>query len=155
MSEQIYAGLGRTILASAARTTSTNSGNLRDTTGGIPASDAIAVILNVTALTGAGPAVTLDVWVDTSPDGGTTWFEAFKFANVPTSTISLRIDSRSNGIGSTAVGTVSTVTTTGTAALNTNTVLARDQRVRWEILGATSAGSATFAVYAIVMPPTR
>ena len=154
MPSQTYFGQP-TILAAGgtARTTSSQTANLKDTANQIPASDAVAFILNVTALSGAGAAVNLDVWIDTSWDGATTWMTAYKFTRVTTSTATLRIDTRTNGKGLGEVGSQESVITYTTGALNTNTVLAADQRVRWEIGGASSLGSATFGVFALSIPP--
>lgn len=150
MPKSIYRGQGITLLASSARTTSTNSGNLKDTAAAIPASEAVAFLLSVTANAGGG-APLLDVSIDTSPDGGTTWFLAYKFAQVTTSAGLRRINVRTTGIGIAEAGTEASVALTTTAATSNNTVLSPDVRVRWELTGAASP-SATFAVFAIAMP---
>lgn len=153
MPKSIAYGQPTIVLASAARTTSSNSGSLKDTANVIPVSDSVALYLNVTALTGAGPAVTFECWVDTSVDGGTTWFTAYKWTSVTTSTATRRITCRTNGIGPAENGWECNAATSVTAVTTSNTVLAADHRIRWEINGATSAGTATFAVYALAQPP--
>ena len=152
MAQGFNTGIPFVLLASAARTTSTNSGNLKDTSTSCPVSDSLTFILNVTALAGNGTAPTLDVWIDTSWDGGTTWLTAYKFTRVSTSTATLRIDTRDTGLGVTEAGVQTSVITSTTGAVNSNTIIARDCRVRWEILAAYS-GSATFGVFGLAMPP--
>jgi hypothetical protein len=155
MAKSLFRGQAIQLLAAAARTTSSNSGNLRDTVGNIPASEAIAFLINVTTLTIAGPspAAALDVWIDTSPDGGTTWFLAYKFAQITSSTAARRLNVRTTGIGIAEAGTEASVATSVTAATSNNTVLSPDIRVRWEITGGTNSASSNFGVWAIAMPP--
>jgi len=154
MAKANYRGQAIQLLAAAARTTSSNSGNLRDTTGNIPASEAVVFLVNVTTLTTSGPptAAALDVWIDTSPDGGTTWFLAYKFAQITSSTAARRLNVRTTGIGIAEAGTEASVATSVTSATSNNTVLSPDIRVRWEITGGTNSSS-NFGVWAIVMPP--
>ena len=155
MAKANYRGQAIQLLAAAARTTSSNSGNLINTSGNIPASEAVVFLINVTTLTIAGtsPAAALDVWIDTSPDGGTTWFLAYKFAQITSSTAARRMNVRTTGIGIAEAGTEASVATSVTTATVNNTVLAPDIRVRWEITGGTSAASSNFGVWAICMPP--
>lgn len=152
MAKSLYRGQAIQLLAAAARTTSSNSGNLRDTTGNIPASEAITFLLNVTTLAGNSSPV-LDVSIDHSPDGGTTWFEAFHFAQVTSSTAARRLNVRTTGIGIAEAGTEASVALTATAALSNNMVLGPDVRVRWEINGVTTGATSNFGVWAIAMPP--
>lgn len=152
MGKSLFRGQGVNLLASAARTTSSNSGNLKDTVNGLPACDAMALYLSVTALTGNQGVPVLDVWLDTSPDGGTTWFTAYKWSRVTSSTAVRRIDARTTGLGVTEAGLENNAAaSTGTCWANT--VLTNDIRVRWEETGANFSNSATFSVWAICMPP--
>jgi len=153
MSQQLYAGLGIPLLASAARTTSSNSGNLKDTTTNLPIGDAVSLYLDVTALAGTGGAPRLDVWIDTSPDGGTTWLLAYKFTQVSSSTATYRIDTRTTGLGAGEAAAQTSVVSSTTGSVPTSTVLTRDFRIRWETTGSNSGLTSTFAVFAIVMPP--
>lgn len=153
MAHALYRGQPIELLAAAARTTSSNSGNLKDTAANIPASEAVVFLVNVTALAGTGGAPVLDVWVDTSPDGGTTWFTAFKFAQITTSTAARRLNVRTTGIGIAEAGTEASVATSVTSATSNNTVLAPDIRVRWETSGSNAGLTSTFGVWAIAMPP--
>ena len=153
-------GLSRTIMASAARTTSSNSGNLKDTTISVPvASHNLAIHFNWTAFTVAAsaPGSALNrFYVESSPDGGTTWLPAWRSTDFTTSTGD-RVAYFKNGyalmeygdelmLGQTQVGTTS-------ARIATQYPLTRDVRVRWDIgivgAAAVSAGvTVTFAVYA-------
>ena len=141
------------VLAAAARTTSSNSGNLRGTTGNIPVADALALHLLWTTLSGFGGAITLDVWVEDSPDGGTTWIPAYKFTQATTSAGSLRINTRTTGLGITEAGAIATTTSNATTAINGNTVLSPDHRIRWELAGGNSSFSSNFAVFAVAVAP--
>ncbi len=149
-----YRGQAIQLLAAAARTTSSNSGNLRDAVGNIPVSDACTFLLNGTTLTMlGGQGAFLDVWIDTSPDGGTTWFLAYKFAQVTSSTYARRLNVRTTGLGIAEAGTEASIPLTLTTATSNNTVLSPDVRVRWEITGGTVGASANFGVWVIAMPP--
>ena len=46
----------------------------------LPLADSYAFVLNVTAITGTSP--TLDVALQVTPDGGTTWFDWLRWAEV-------------------------------------------------------------------------
>lgn len=148
MAGQLFNGIPVPLVSSAARTSSGNSGNLKNTATNIPIFNAAAIILDVTAQSGTSP--TLDVSIETSVDGGTTWYTAFMYAQITTSTPQIRLDIRDTGIGFTEVGAVTTITSSVTTAINQNTVLTADNRVRWQI-GGTSP-SYTFAVWGIFAP---
>lgn len=141
----MFAGQGVTLLASAARTTSSSTANLKDGTANLPISDACAVILDVTANTGAAP--TLDAQIDTSPDGGTTWFKAYGFTQITGSTGTRRLDIRPGGIGLGESAAENSIA--GTGQLKVNTPLTRDIRVTWTLTLTTSV---TFGVYLLAMP---
>src|SRR5438552_10356644 len=82
-------GMPMTLVASAARTTSSNSGNLKDTTTPWPTSDNYSICLNVTAYSyapGTTGAQGFDVYIDQLLGDGTTWVRAQKFATITTST---------------------------------------------------------------------
>lgn len=80
---------------------------------------------------------TLDVAIEVSPDGGTTWFKRFGFTQI-TADITEAIDVVFSRIG--CAGAISTVTfnstTLLTGALNANCVMPRHFRVSYQ--GATS-----------------
>jgi hypothetical protein len=151
MAKSLYRGMPVTLVASGARTSSSNSGNLKDTVNALPVGDAVSLILNVTAHT-ADASPNFDCYFDISPDGGTTWIATEKFASVTGSTGTQVIQFRQSGIGAVeAASQAWTMTTTGSIAVATNTVVPPDHRVRWVIAG-TGTTTATFAVYAVVQP---
>lgn len=157
MSDTLVRGIPITVLASAARTTSSNSGNLNNTTANIYTARAISWYLDVTANAGDDAGTNgLQVYLDTSPDGGTTWLNFGKFARVTSSTGTRVINMRPTGIGAVeAASEASVFSTTTSVAVATNTVLAPDNRVRWTLgsgTGASVTPTATFAVYAIHQP---
>jgi hypothetical protein len=144
MPAALFNGIPIPLVASAAMTTSSNSGNLKNTALAFPVCDAATIILDVTSLTG-GFGATLDVDIQTSPDGGTTWYTAYEFANVSTSTAQRRLNIRDTGIGQTEAGTEGDIKTV--AAINANVVMTQDIRIRWR--PNTSGAAATFAVWGI------
>lgn len=157
MPSSLFYGKPTTILASAARTTSSNSGNLKGTTSDFHIAGALAFYVNVTAFEGDDAATTgIQVYLDHSPDGGTTWLNFGKFARITTSTGTRVINMRPTGIGAVeAASEASVFSTTTSVAVATNVPLTEDRRVRWEIgnnTGATVPSSATFAVYCIEQP---
>lgn len=145
---QLFNGLPVTLVTSAARTTSSNTGNLKNSTANFPVCEAAAIILDVTALSGSGN--TLDVTIETSPDGGTTWYTGYEFAQISSSTGTRRLDLRDTGIGVTEVGNEADIATR--AAIKTNTVLSPDIRIAWYHKASVTTPSATFAVYGIFQP---
>lgn len=104
-------GLRETLVASAARTASGDSGPL----SGWGAAKTIRAQLNVTAASGTTPA--LDVVIEDSLDGGSTW---------------------------NAVATFAQKTTTGREVVSITAAFSDLLRVRWTIAGTTP--SFTFAV---------
>ncbi len=141
------------VVASAAVTTSSQTANLKNTTGQILAGDAVDLWLNCTnnaASAGAQVAVYLDI----SPDNGTTWLAAEKFATVTLSTGTAVIHFRPTGIGAVEAASFQwSQTTTGSTHVVNNIVLPPDQRIRYELINDGHGGSsATFAVYAITQP---
>lgn len=139
---------GNTLLASASRSTSSNTGNIRDTAQFVQFGDGMALYTVVSALAnsgGAGP--TLDIYFETSPDFGTTWFLSQHFAQISSSTASRRIDFRITGPGLKESAVEDSIISTTTTVVKQNTVHALEQRVRWVF---SSGASATFGVWSIV-----
>jgi hypothetical protein len=129
------------LVASATRTTSGNTGNLKDTSANLPLCDSMSIYLDVTAQT----AAQLYVYLETSVDGGTTWYTAVGFSIISASTGTRRLDWHT-GTGWAEVGAEGSATYT--VQNKTNTPLTRDVRVAWNIVGT----SVTFAVWAICTP---
>lgn len=141
------------LVASAARTTSSNSGNLKDTAANLPLCESMAVYLSVTAL----DVTELYVYIETSPDGGTTWFTAGDFkplsGGIATGSTAVRRIDWHGGLFAGEVATEQSASysfggVSSAIATIGNTPLTRDVRVSWNILGTT----ATFSVWAICVP---
>jgi len=143
------------VVVSAAVTTSTNTGNLRtaaSTVGNaIPLVDAVTLILDVTAYTGTAGPNTVLIYVDSSPDGGTTWYPVICFGQVSTSTDIQRLEFRPIGVGpNEAASLIRTGTTIITTTASTQTtVLSPDHRVRTSFASGASGQSITYAIWAI------
>ncbi len=138
------------VIASAAVTLSTNSGNLKNTAGAIPLCDAVTLVLDVTAYTGTVSPNIATIYIDSSPDGGTTWYPSINFAPVTTSTDIQRWEGRTIGVGPNEAATlvrIGTAITTASATIN-NTVLSPDHRVRTIFASGASTQSITFAIWA-------
>jgi len=147
MAGMLFNGIPIPLVASGAKTTSSDTGNLKNTSLAFPISQAATIILDVTALAGVS-GVTLDVDIQTSPDAGTTWYTAYEFANVASSTAQRRLNIRNTGIGITEVGTEGDIKTA--AAIKDNTIMTQDIKVRWRPNG--SGATTTFAVWGIFEP---
>jgi len=137
--------VGKTVLASAARTTSSNSGTLLNTSGQLPLTPAhVRLVLSCTAFTGTG----LDVCIEHSPDGGTTWFMHSAFAQV-TAAAERELRFKTYHAGGDAAAEQS-VALAGGADANDGSIF-RDHRITWSFTGTT----ATFAVFAAISPVDR
>ena len=136
MAVQLSAGIGRTILTnSGAITASSATPNLRNiVAGGIPACEAVDILLSVTANTGTnssnGPNF---IELQTSPDGGTTWYTFWRSVNITTSTVTQRTSLRTNGIGANEAAATTVGVNTATATLTQNCCITQDQRVVWTL----------------------
>lgn len=135
-----------TISASSAKSASGNSGiiNLGTLMGG--GVDSAQFILNVTA--SSGPT-TLDVYLQHSPDAGTTWYDFVHFTQVGAVATSIQsaLWTRRNNDGTAGTGVI----VTGDAALAAAKVLAgpiADNyfRAKWVIVGT----SYTFSLIGIL-----
>lgn len=153
----------RTVVASSARTTSSNSGNLKDTTTDFAAmARTLTLHFQVTAYTVSGSKATGQArfYVDSSPDGGTTWMTTAIPIAVTTSTAERVItfrNGRPDGVNNIDGMLLAPVTPAGTttAQLASLYPLAADKRIRWELGDGSAAGngiSCTFAVYASADP---
>lgn len=131
----------QTIVSSAARTATGNSGALE-----LPLADCYAFILDTAAGTGTSP--TMDVAVQVTVDDGTTWYTAYRFAQATTAAAIRRLNVQGM-LGRGEAGTEAAIAATG-GALNANTVLTRKYRILWTIGGTNP--SFTFAVHLISQP---
>jgi hypothetical protein len=105
----------QTVVASAARTTSSDSGALAGY--GVPSR--LRAQLNVTAASGSTP--TLDVVIEDTVDGGTTW---------------------------NTIGTFAQKITTGREVIGVSIPFTETLRVRWTIGGATPSFTFSVNIYA-------
>jgi hypothetical protein len=136
-------GSVQVISASSAKTTSGNSGTLSLGKG---SSDAAIFFLNVTA---SSAPTTLDVYLQTSPDAGTIWFDFARFAQVGAVSTSIQALqwSRRNSDGTQGTQVI----VTGDAALAASKVINGPIvdsffRAKWVIAGT----SYTFSLTAIL-----
>jgi len=128
---------GSTVAASASGTGTT-----------LPLADSYAFILDVGTITGTSP--TFDVCIQTSPDGGTTWYDWWRFAQVTAAGQRRLIVQPIQGRGE--AGSEAAITSNGTGALNANApIQAAQARVHIQV-GGTSPSAATLKVWLIASP---
>lgn len=141
--------------------------SLKDTASNLPLCDSATFILDVTqnasataAQGGTAAAPVVNVYIDTSPDNGTTWFPAYAFVQVTASANQQRIDVRTDGVGLSEVGAISslalgtgTTVSSVTSSISQNTVVTRDLRVR--IKAAAQVNTFACAVWGIFSPVGR
>lgn len=131
----------RIVVADSARTSTDNSGTLKDTAQSLPMYPAnIVLILDCDTVTGTSP--TLDLTFEMSPDGGTTWFVHSAFTQV---TAAAELVARfRNYVGPGDAAIEGTESGAGTFI---NCPYGQDHRFQWTIGGTNP--SFTFAVYGI------
>lgn len=116
----------------------------------LPAGDGYAFVLDVTAA--SGTTETLDMALQITPDGGTTWYDWARFAQVTTSAVTRRLVIQPlQGRGE--AGSEAAITAGGTGAINANVPLPsapNNCRFRGTISG--TSPSYTFAVQLAVSP---
>ena len=129
-----------TISASSAKTTSSNSGTIV-----LPSPDQATFILNVTA---SSSPTTLDVYLQTSPNAGTTWYDIAHFTQV--GAVATAIQALQWCRFATAANNDTSVIVTGDAALAAAKVINGPIvdsyfRAKWTVAGT----SYTFSLVAI------
>lgn len=144
---------GRTLVSGSGAVTATNhTVDLKSAPtlhSYVPIAEAVDFYLNVTANTGT-PGNASWVEFQTSPDGGTTWICAVRFAQITTSTAQQRVSVRTVGLGGNEAAAASGASVnTATAAVTQNFVLTDSQRVKWTI---GTGMSLTFSVFAVPQP---
>jgi len=139
--------VGKEILASSARTTSSNTSSLLNTANQLPLVPAhVRLLLNCTAFSGTQ----LDVALEHSPDGGTTWFQHSAFAAV-TAAGERELRFKTYHAGGDGAAEQSVATSTGADA--NDGAIFRDHRLAWSMSGA--GASITFGVFASITPVDR
>lgn len=131
----------QTIVASASRLTSSNSGAVQLTDFDF---DSLTFKLNVTVASGSAP--TLDVYIQTSDDGGSTWKDSARFAQVAAATTNPHYASVPASVGAGVVhGAI------GDATISASTVgvplLDRIVRAKWVIAAASAFTFQIDAIY--------
>lgn len=152
MSANMLAGFSKRLVLHAATTVNTVVTNQVSPTGNVGALFAygsIMVVLKVTAgATAAGD--TLDVYVDTTADGGTTWINAIHFPQV-LGNAAVKTFAATVARGGGQVATTTDVTTDAAAGTVRPNLLGDMLRVRYTTVQA-SAVSFTFGVTAEAGP---
>lgn len=143
----------RSIVASATVTTSSNSGDLFNTGNALLPCDAMTLVLDVTNL-GGNTAAELFVYIDSSPDNGTTWYPSYTFTQVTASTGIQKVEMRPIGIGPTESASVTNfgLTINTTTVGQVNTIILPHHRVRWRFVDSLLNPTATFAVWQYATP---
>jgi len=154
-----------TLLAQAARTTSSNSGNLRDTATQIPTAESITLYLDVTSnvvVAGTNPNGNLSVALEQSVDSGSTWLTAARFGIVTQSATTRVMNFRPRGLHIAEAATAPTIdvgspqAAAQTSTMNVNLNMTRDLRVTWVLAttpaSTTNGHTVTFGVYAVITP---
>lgn len=139
-----------THVASVTKAATANSGSLKGLGTAVRKAHTMAIYLDVTAASGTTP--TLDVSLQFSTDGGTTWYTAARFAQV-TAAVTRRLTMRPF-LGSTEAAVEEAVTSTGTnGVIKTNAPFLGgdfDHRFLYTIGGTNP--SFTFAIFSIMQP---
>ena len=106
--------------------------------------DSLSIMLSVGTVSGSTP--TMDVAVQTSPDGGTTYLTVQRFTQVTTTGAAETITFKPYlGVGDAATAIVSAATG---GQLKGNVVCAKDMRILYTIAGTTpSLAAKVFVVY--------
>ncbi len=142
---EIY-GRTQVLVPSGAQTASGNSGPLNLSAP----PDHLNLLLNVTAVAGTGP--TLDVYVQTSLDGGTTWYDFVHFNQVTAVGEQVAQWSQWNAANANKAPTVTGDAVLAAATVINGPIVPQQVRVKW-VIGGTSP-SFTFAVTAAMSRAT-
>ena len=142
MAENLIAPYTKLIFSGTTVAASQNSAAIT-----LPLADSYSFILDVGTITGTSP--TFDVCIQMSPDGGTTYYDWWRFAQVTAAGQRRLTTQPVQGRGE--AGTEAAITTAGTGALSANANTT--QNVRVEITaGGTSPSAATLKVWVVAAP---
>lgn len=136
--------IAKTLVASGLVSATGNSAAIT-----LPLAESYMFILDCTAI---NTGTTMDVALQTSLDGGTSYYGVAKFAQITTVAIATRLAmqpvlARGEAASSGNVGNSITEMTAGAAIIG-NLPLTQDIRFRWIIVGT----SYTFSIKAIIVP---
>lgn len=119
----------------------------------LPQADSYSFIADVGTITGTSP--TFDICIQQSPDGGTTWYDWWRFAQFTAAAVRRLIVQPMQGRGE--AGTEAAIGTAGTGgALNANApAIANFSSAVFRVkvtVGGTSPSAATIKVWVIAAP---
>lgn len=140
MSASLLRPQGRTLYASA-----TKAATFTGATIEVPLAESYTFILDVTAA--SGTTETLDVAIQVTVDGGTTWYTAARFAQVTTAAVIRRLQIQSV-MGRGEAGSEAAIANTG-GALASNTAITKKIR-HVATIGGTNP-SYTYVIYMIAV----
>lgn len=143
MAENILPSNPTLLYSGATVTTTANS-----STFSLPMADSYSFILAVT--TPGGTTETLDVAIQTSPDGGTTFYDWWRFTQVTTAAVTHCLTVQPwQGVGE--AGSIAVITAAATGAMNVNKPFCNPCRIALTI-GGTLPTYATIKVWVITSP---
>lgn len=151
MKSNLLRPLSRSEVASAARTSSSNSGALT-----LPMASVYQWILDVTVI--AGVDTTLDVYIDTTPDNGTTYYSTGPAFRQFTTSGGTGVDIiRVQPAQGRAEGGQEWLawSTTNRGPFTPNIILTRKYRISWTFGGGAAGGTVTFQVWLLAQPVGR
>lgn len=144
MSENLLPAIAKPVLTLATVTATASSSAIT-----LPLADSYSFIMEVSG-TISGTTETLDMAIQTSPDGGTTYYDHWRFAQVTTAAITQCLTVQPiQGRGE--AGSNVTVTAAGTGAITNNKPFANPIRFTYTISG-TSPSYAVVKVWVIAQP---
>lgn len=106
--------------------------------------DALIFLLSVSAMSATA---TLDVWVQGSLDGGTTWNDMLRFPQVSASSVNPRMGIASALGGNSMIGTVGASTIASTAGGVGMPLVSKTIQAYWVLGGTTPSGSFNLTSY--------
>lgn len=111
-----------------------------------PSADFDALIFALTA-SAVSATATLDVWVQTTLDGGSTWLDMLKFPTISASAANAQYGIASALGSNRMIGTVGASTITSTAGGFAMPLVSPTVRTYWSLGGTTPSASFTLQAY--------
>lgn len=144
MAENIIATYSAVLYSAATVTANGNSATFN-----LPQGDSYAFIADVGTITGTSP--TFDISIQGSPDGGTTWYTFWRFAQFTAAAVRRLVVQPMQGRGE--AGTEAAIGTTGALNANCPFPALSSATARINILvGGTSPSAATIKVWIVAAP---